>query len=255
MKKNPTSVALPWVLAVGLLAVAAIQATGEPTTLAELNAWYPEVPASQNAAQLYAEAFTMLPESSSDAPPPVGQSQKILDLLHRATTFPQCRYPVDFNLGFQAKLPHLAKVKLSAELLQQEAILNATKGRMDLAMQSIQAGLGLVRSLEREPTIISQLVRSRAIELTFTGLEQSLWHKAFTDEQLSQLQAAFQIAETNDATAYKRALAGERCMGLTAFQSPLNFFKTVGGENPLGPEFEKKVADYVKGGTNKLDTE
>jgi hypothetical protein len=260
MKNNPVLTSLPWVLVAGLLAVAAIQASGEPTTFAELNAWYPEVAAAQNAATLYAEAFAMLPDNSSDALPPVGQSQKTLDLLHRAANFPQCRYLVDFKLGFQAKLPHLAKVKLSAELLQQEAILNATKGRMDLVTESVQAGLGLVRSLEREPATISQLVRSRAIELTVTGLEQALWHKAFLDEQLSQLQTAFQIAEINDATAYKRALVGERCMGLAAFQSPLDFFKTVGGDgqgigNFVGPEFEKKVADYVKGGTNKLDRE
>ncbi|HLP75376.1 MAG TPA: hypothetical protein VK327_00525, partial [Candidatus Paceibacterota bacterium] len=53
-----------------------------------------------------------------------------------------------------------------------------------------------------------------------------------------------------------RALVGERCSGLAAFKSPLDIFRMSaesGATNKVTPEFEKMVASYVKGGTNKLD--
>ena len=38
----------------------AIRAVGEPVTGAELDAWYPTPPASENAATVYVEAFSLL---------------------------------------------------------------------------------------------------------------------------------------------------------------------------------------------------
>jgi hypothetical protein len=247
-------------LAAGLFVLFALtsRAGSEPTTLAELNAWYPAVPADQNAAVVYAEAFALLSENASDPIPTPAVSQKLLALLHRAAELPSCRYPIDLAAGYQTKLPHLAKIKQAAEFLKLEAIAYASKGYADLAVQSIQANLGLARSLEPEPLLISQLVRTAVIALTTIGLERSLWQKPFSDEQLAQLQISMKAAETNDAEAYKRAFIGERCCGLTAFQSPIEFFKLGAVELPnsaseVTPEFESLVASYVKGGTNKLE--
>ncbi|HLP77519.1 MAG TPA: hypothetical protein VK327_11445, partial [Candidatus Paceibacterota bacterium] len=194
------------VLVVGLFLLSPLtsRAAGEPTTLAELNAWYPAVPASQNAAMIYADAFGSLPGNSSDPTPALAVSQKPLALLHRAAEFSKCRYPIDLTFGFQTELPHLAKIKETSELLKLEAIANASKGRADLAVQSIQSGLAVARSLEQEPVLISQWVRSRAIDITISALEQSLWKKAFSDQQLIAVQASLKAAETNDTTAYRR---------------------------------------------------
>lgn len=210
-------------------AVALIQKAGEPTTLAGLNAWYTAVPPQSNAATIYAEAFALLPDNASNTLPPLAQSRNVLDLLHQAAAMPQCRYPLDFNQGFATLLPHLPKIKLAAELLQQEAIQNAAQGRMDLAEQSVLAGLALGRSLENEPCIISQRLRSAVIELTIDGLEQTLWHKSYSETQLARLQSAFLAAETNDASAYAHALIGWRCSGLALFQLP---------PDKLGPSIE-----------------
>jgi len=115
----------------------AITQAGQPVTLAELNASYPEPPAGENAAPLYAEAFRALTVEDAKSRSFLAKNQRALSLLHTASAKSQCRYPVDLNQGPAAELPHLAKIKACAQLLGQEAAAQAGKGRADLAAQSV----------------------------------------------------------------------------------------------------------------------
>lgn len=200
-------------------AIGAIRRAGYPVTLAELNAWYVEPPSGQNAAPLYAEAFAALVETNTASLGFVARNQKTLELLHQAGARPLSRYPVDFTQGWMAALPHLEKVKLCSQLLHAEAVANAARGRMDLAAQSVLAGLRLARSLEQEPIILSQLVRVVATEHTVTGIELALRRGTFPEALAGQLQAALRLAEENSGAAIVRSLAGEQCMGTTLFES------------------------------------
>jgi len=197
----------------------AIRQAGQPVTLAELNAWYPEPPAAENAAPLYAEAFAALAVEDAQSSSFLAKNQKTLQLLHQAATRTKCRYPVDLTEGYTAKLPHLAKIKTCAQLLGKEAVSNATKGRVDLAAQSVVDGLRLDRSLEQEPILISQLVRMASDSILQTGLEEAVNQKAFTEEQLVHLQAAFRGTENGANAAMTRCLSGERCSLIGIFQS------------------------------------
>ena len=116
-------------------------------TLVELDAWYVEPPAGENAAPLYAEAFAALTIEDSKSPSFVEQNQRALELLHRAVAQSQCRFPTDLKAGQNTLLPHLPKIKLCAQLLAQDADQNTIKGKMDLAMRSVLDGLRLGRSL------------------------------------------------------------------------------------------------------------
>lgn len=207
----------------------AIRQAGEPVTLAEYNAWYVEPPAAQNAAPLYAEAFAALAPLDAKSPSFVAKNQKALELLHQAAARTQCRYPIDLTAGANASLTHLAKLKTCAQLLEQETILNAGNGRMDLAAQSVVAGLRLARSLGMEPVVISQLVRVAIENITASALEQALNRKAFSEPELAKLQSTFGEAESGDAAALARCLAGERCMGIAMFQSSLQELAKISG--------------------------
>ena len=109
---------------------------GLPHTLAELNAWYVEPPDGQNAAKVISEGISALHLAnveSSAVPllgrgklPPLGASvpasvksslsglvranRDALQLFGQATQLELSRYPVDFNLGTEATLPHLNKM-------------------------------------------------------------------------------------------------------------------------------------------------
>ena len=221
----------------------AIRQAGEPVTLSEWNAWYAEPPAGENAATIYAEAFAALAPVDASAPSFLERNQRSLELLHQAAAKSQCRYPVDLNEGVKAPLPHLPRIKTCAQLLKQEADVNAGKGRTDLAAQSVIAGLRLARSLKQEPLLISQLTREAVEGIVVSGLEQAMNRRALSEEQLALLQEAFGEAEGGDKAAVTRCLAGERCAGIALFQmTPRDQSKAVAvtlGTDRNGPTYSE----------------
>jgi type II secretory pathway pseudopilin PulG len=233
----------------------AIRQAGQPVTLAELNAWYPEPPAGENAAPLYAEAFAALAVADAKSPSFLTKNQPALALLHKAATKSQCRYPIDVSEGVSLPLPHLAKIKTCAQLLSKETMANAAKGRVDLAAQDVMDGLRLAGSLEQEPVQISQLVRISSDTLTQSGLEGALGLKSFTEEQLVRLQAALAQEESTIGPSLTRSFAAVRCMVISLFQMPLPEYEKLAGSAgtncPIGApaEFER----YRKGAVGRAD--
>ena len=184
----------------------AIRQTGYPVTLAELNDWYAEPPAGENAASIYAEAFDALAPLEATSPAFLAQNKKALELFHQAASLKKCRYPTDLTGGAKTVLPHLAKLRKGAQLLSQEASSLAAKGQMDLAAQSLLDGLCLARSLEDEPILLSHLIGIAAENVMESGLESILNWKGFSEGQLALLQVAFHQAE--NGLPLTRSLAG-----------------------------------------------
>jgi hypothetical protein len=216
----------------------AISQAGYPVTLAELNAWYVEPPAAENAAPLYGEAFAALAPVEATSPSFLAQNQKALEFLHQAASRKKCRYPLDLTKGHATLLPHLREIKKCAQLLSQAANSHAAKGQMGPAAQSLLDGLHLARSVEEEPVLISYLLRIASETIMQTGLESVLNRKAFTDEQLVRLQAAFREAESGGLMT--RSLAGERCFAIATFQMP--------------PPEQAKTFTQMEGAAKSMDT-
>src|SRR2546423_5701571 len=125
-----------------------IRKVGHPVTLAELNQWYAQVPSEENAAHIYARAFANLSlaaTNSSELPllgrgklPPrtqplsdksrkaiavlLAENHAALELLHEGASRRRCRYPIDMRPGLKTLLPHLSKLKTSAQLLELNAL-------------------------------------------------------------------------------------------------------------------------------------
>jgi hypothetical protein len=233
----------------------AIRQAGQPVTPAELNAWYPEPPAGENAAPLYADAFAALSVTDAKSPSFLTKNQPALALLHQAAGKSQCRYPIDLREGVSLPLPHLAKIKTCAQLLSRETVANAAKGRVDLVAQDVMDGLRLARSLEQEPVQISQLVRISSDALTQSGLEGALGLKAFPEEQLVRLQAALAQEEGTIGPSLARSFTAARCTVISVFQMPLPEYEKLAGSAgtncPLGSpaEFER----YRQGAAYQAD--
>jgi len=226
-------------------AMEAIRAAGYPVTCAELDAWYTIPRDAENAAYTILDALECLQDwdkSELEAVPLVGRADlpprtepmadetkaliaeyiadnnETLELIHTAAKIEHSRYPVDYSAGFGTLMPHLSQMRKSLFLLNLEALLHAENGQTASSIDSVLSGFGFARSLAKEPSTISQLVRVACDGLTLSALERIVNRTELTDEQLIELSERLdKVERSSDLTP---AFVGERCMGLSFFTVP-----------------------------------
>lgn len=253
-------------------ALEAIRAEGYPVELEELNAWYVRPPAGENAADVLARAIEWyagiepelsehLPVSGQAETPerteplPDGMKKIIahhlernvdtLEFLHEGAAIPEGRWPVDFLQGFNAELSHLAQIREGARLLMLEAMYKAEHGDNEGATDAVLAAIGVAHSLEKEPILMSQLVRLACLGISRDTLEQTLNRTALTDAQLTRIQQALREAEDTDG--FVRGFVGERCMAADLMRHG----GPAGAPAPM-PGVPMRLYDVV--GLNAIDT-
>ena len=198
---------------------------GLPHTLEELNDSYVEPPSGQNAAQYYLQGFNAmsagnaseqnLPVIGKGTLPPLGvpmpaSVKTVLSALIRANQdalqsfaqglkHEQCRYPLDLTQGAYTPMPHLTKLRKAGELCELSAILHAGDKDGKKAADDILMVLGLARSLESEPPLISQWVRVRTIAGAVTALEHTVNRAVIPPESLVDLTKVLQKLEDSEA--------------------------------------------------------
>jgi hypothetical protein len=190
-----------------------IREAGFPVTTAELNKWYAAVPPENNAALILTNAFAHLVKGNTNSPdlpiigrgklpprneplPPemrqaiadyVATNQVALELLEKGLALKSCRYPVDLTAGLHTLLPHLPKLKASAQLLELDALIKAEAGDLPGTTRRIEEMWALSDSLVQEPLIISQLVRIACQEIALSTLERILTRHRLEPDQLADL--------------------------------------------------------------------
>lgn len=235
-----------------------IKAAGFPTSSAELNAWYPTPPEDRNAAEVLAPALATIETFRSENPdlpwigkgkPPepdepvsgefldaveqhLAEHRDVMNTLHAGAALTESRYPIDFTQGFNTLLPHLSRVRDAMRWILLETVLHAARNQPELATQSALASFGVTRTLEREPLLISHLVRIAGLGIACTGTRHILARLQLTDAQLTRLEAA--IRDSEDPNGIRRALAGERCMGIDFFRDPQSQAGAVGAGGGFG---------------------
>jgi len=219
-----------------------IRAAGYPVTCAELDKWYSLPEGAENAAYTITDAFsyyvepqdvTLVPIAGQVELPPspeplteetraavaeyIADNKKALELLHAGAAIENCRYARDLTAGHETRMDDLSCLKRSVRLLCVEAV-----GRADIdpnaSVCSIISGLGIARSLKREPIVISQLVRIASHSLTLSTLEHLLNRITLTEGQLRQLNAA--VIKAQCPSALSCAIVGDRCVGLAMLRMP-----------------------------------
>jgi hypothetical protein len=198
---------------------------------------------------LAAETLKVIAEYLSD-------NAESLRLLREAGTIKSCRYPVDLSKGASMSLRHLNALRQAARLLELEAIRYTNEQQPQPAVDSVIASLGVARSLNQEPTIISYLVHVACQGITLDSLERILNRIPLTDTQLAKLAGA--IEESENPQALTRGFIGDRCVGLDVFQDlragkiPLKELYIIWRENPpLWPRF--LAPEYKVTGLLELD--
>jgi len=234
---------------------------GLPNTLAEVNAWYAEPPAGQNAATFLQQAFDAfkitdqdrnspaLPFLGKGTLPPLDvklpdatrkaisrlmeQNQTALQYFKSSLKYPESRYPLDFTQGFDMKLPHLAKVKQAAQLGELIAIAGADQHDAGNACGGVVGAFTLGDSLKSEPLLISQLVRIACFSIGVNALEHVLNRMTLPPESLVQLNECLKGAEAFEAGSepMTRAVVGHRSSGLFYLNKPAAEFEKLWQQN------------------------
>ena len=218
---------------------------GYPVTLEELNDWYKVPDGEKNAASLYMEAIDHLKEWDPDAmskmpllsdentaeanealnPATVELMEKYLTaqtetlgLLKEAAKLKYCRYPADFRYGQKMQLNWLPEIRSCQRVLCIQMQLAVAKDNVSDFMEAFTVSTALVRSLEQEPTQVSQVVRVACLGMSMTVLEQALSRLTFTEKQLADL--SDQLASHKDTQAWVRGTAGVVCEQINRFRNP-----------------------------------
>jgi hypothetical protein len=228
--------------------IAALRAAGYPTTFAEL-AEYTRLPDGvENAAGVYESAFEVLalpvdeanvpslgtaklPARGVPLPAPMTKAveeclaanQQCLALLHEAAGIEHCRY----NYDYKQMLAPAQDCRHAEQLLHVSAVYHASQGDTEAAVTAIEDGLRLSDSLQREPGLISYLVRIACLALTLNSMERSLSLTTFTEGQLKELSAA--LTRTGNTLDFTRTLVTERCAMIEMWRNPSRLGPTGGG--------------------------
>lgn len=215
-----------------------------PANGAELDKWYPAVAPEQNAGLALTNVFELvkkLPDKNSDgrlfslklahnhpmsaddtklAYQYVEQNRLALDTAADALTrLRASRYPVDLSAGVNTPLPHLAHLKSVAMLADFAARRAIDSGDVSTAIESWKIIFGLARTLDTEPTLISQLVRIAIVRIGVHSLEFGLSNQPLNATQIDQMQTCLRSVERTNQMAF--ALIGERAIMAQAFRQEI----------------------------------
>jgi hypothetical protein len=250
---------------------------GLPQTPAELDAWYVEPPAGQNAATFNLRGIKALQIKGADqmtnlpvlgklpAPPPdtplpspvksalaafMQHNREALKFFAQGAQYEQSRYPINLTKGPDTLLPHLFGIKRGMQLSEMAAILDAENNDEKQAADDVLMTLALARSLKAEPVLISQLVRSAGVSLAVDALNQVVNRTTLSPESLSGLSKALQSMEDYDARGegFSRSMAGELAMhlGLLDNQNKLAPYLSTLKTTDMPDEQRRRMVEHLK---------
>jgi hypothetical protein len=179
-----------------------------------------------------------------------------LEQIRAMVRNPVLRYPISYR-GFNTLLPHLAKVKSGAQHLSASALYNIRAGRIDAAVDDIEAIVLLAEVLADEPILISQLVRVSAATIGLQVCWPLLHSKNVSDEQLARLQKI--LGDIDLTPGIPHALRGERVMARdmirmlrsseTSFDDLIDSFASTSGgdgESTLDLPYNEEVRGAIR---------
>lgn len=111
-----------------------------------------------------------------------------IDSLRRGVERPQMNFDLDFDLGANLPLPHLVKMKQSAQLLSAATLGDLHRGDSASAATNLHTLLLTINVWKDEPLLISQLVRLAMAQIAVGAQWEFLQGTNLTDPQLALLQ-------------------------------------------------------------------
>lgn len=188
------------------------------------------IPDDENGAALYKQAFEklvkpteaeraaideaepMTPERRAILQAYLEKNKEALALLHEAAGRPRCAFPVAFNEGFEALLPHVSPTIQASRLLKAEGILAEDGNLAAVAVAALRAA----EALGGEPVMVSQLVMGVNHAMASDTLQRALASAGGT----GALEAAIEsLAPEEGRAATERSVLLELWTGVQLYLS------------------------------------
>jgi hypothetical protein len=188
------------------------------TPAVNLAAWaeaYRKIAAATNNVPSWARELK-LPAATNDSAKVVlaglAVVEKELSEICEATARPRSQFPIHWEEGVEALLPHAGRLKGVQLPLERRCAAHLAIGETNAAFEDAQCALRVSELLREEPLLISQLIRivqnAIAVRVVWQGLAQHAW----TDAQLAAFQNEF--ARRDLLPGMVLAFEGERACGI-----------------------------------------
>jgi hypothetical protein len=228
--------------------LAKIRAAGEPITAADLEAFYSRPPDGRNATALWMAAAEMLaspacqtdardlpwlgvwpnPPTMHDAPwPQQGTAERFLhkcagplkDIHAAAALGGTARYPTQFSDGIGMTLQAQQNLRFVSSLLDVEYEVAIHHGDARVACESVHTMFALARSLEREPLLVSQLLRLGKNDMALGHFQRLMMIFDLSESDLAQIDS--DLAGIDYYDGFRQSMLGERVIGMETFAHPM----------------------------------
>ncbi len=146
--------------------------------------------------------------------------------------------PIEFE-SFNTMLPSIQSSRTASRLLTLEFRDAMIRGDQAATMRSLLAMIGVSRSMEKEPSVISQLVHIATLGVALRDLKLALEADFFEPSQLLPILSQLQQRESL-RNRHRYAILGERALALPAFDNPGML-----SEGATGPSFGARPIDAL----------
>jgi hypothetical protein len=179
---------------------------GVRTDLSAWQAYYRQTAARTNL-------FPVAPQPQSPAADvllALSQYGSTIDELRQAARLRYSRFPLEYDADDPAAvlLPHLARFKGCAKVLQLRACAELQLGQTEKALDDVSLSLRMVEALRTEPILISHLVRIAVVNITLQPVWEGLADQRWSDEQLRALDQ--ELGKLDFLADYRLAMRGEQ---------------------------------------------
>lgn len=138
----------------------------------------------------------------------LGRFNENRQLLIASCSRPHARFWANYDDGPGMLVPHLARLKASAQYLSLHANAALKAGDRATAIEDLKAALRLVNSVRREPTLIAQLVRIAALQIALEPVWEGLADRQWTDADLGVIEG--ELGKLDFLADYQSAMRAER---------------------------------------------
>lgn len=147
-----------------------------------------------------------------------GQTE-VLRLLHEAAAGKGSpRLLTDFSQGAKTDLSDIQKLQTAASLLSLETHVHAHRGNKDEALKSMAAIFAIARVLEKEPFLVTYLLRLAVVRATCHLTATIVPHMDFSEQQLDELDRL--LGEVDLSSSFQRAFITECSIGIMGIRDP-----------------------------------
>jgi hypothetical protein len=133
-------------------------------------------------------------------------------ILIETASRPKARFWVNYDAGFAAALPHLARLKLSAFYLSLHSEAARAAGDRQTAIEDIRLMLRLIESVRTEPIGVTHSVRVLMLEACLQPIWQGLANQQWTEAELKTFEA--ELRKLDFLADAQVAIRGERAFQL-----------------------------------------